>query len=162
MFNFVKKIFRSAAIANTGVYAVLKWKMAFHDVSRGHGARYYDAAFWEEVVALFKTKWREYEPASEDPEQVFEKRMDVYLEFLKYTILEKSKKHLTTSELEGVGEFIANASVLDLGHAILTDPERVAPIFDLLPRPWLETAGLTAEEFDKCYFQRTGKHRSLD
>jgi hypothetical protein len=37
----------------------------------------------------------------------------------------------------------------------------IAPIFDLLPRAWLITAGVTSEDFDRCYFQRTGKHRTV-
>ena len=43
----------------------------------------------------------------------------------------------------------------------MSDPEGVSPIFHLLPSAWLETAGVTAEQFDHCYFQRTGRHRAV-
>ena len=69
--------------------------------------------------------------------------------------------NLTTAQLEQVGRFFARASVLGLKAAILSDPERVSPIFHLLPRSWLETAGVTSEEFDRCYSERTGKQRTV-
>jgi hypothetical protein len=91
---------------------------------------------------------------------MLEQRLSVYLSFFENTVLKEAERgNLTNAQLEEVGIFIARASVLDLRVAILSDPARVSPFFDLLPRAWLEANGVTPDEFDLCYFQRTGKRR---
>ena len=39
------------------------------------------------------------------------------------------------------------------------DPESAALVFDLLPAEWLDAAAVTREEFNECYFRRTGRRR---
>jgi hypothetical protein len=162
MFNWFKKFHRSTAFASTSAAARLHWNFCFIKAARGSTARHYDIVFWREVADSFCAKWREIEPVSKDPTQLLEQRLSVYLSFLENTVLRQAEcGNLTIAQLEEAGVFIARASVLDLRDAVLSDPAGVSPIFDLLPRAWLETAGVTSEHFDHCYFQRTGKHRGV-
>jgi hypothetical protein len=161
MLDWFKRLHRSAAFASTSAAARMHWNFCFIKASRG-GARYFDMTFWQEVADSFLTKWREIEPAERDPGRLLEKRMDVYLGFLADKVLPQAEcGNLTTAQLEGAGVFIARASVLDLREALLSDPETAAPVFHLLPQPWLETARVSREEFDFYYTQRTGKNRDI-
>ena len=162
MFNWFKKLHRSAAFASTSAAAELHWNFCFIKAAHGSTARHYDIVFWREVADAFCAKWREIEPVSKDPTRIFEQRLNVYLSFLESTVLRQAQcGNLTIAQLEKVGGFIARASVLDLRDAVLSDPASVSPIFDLLPRAWLETAGVTSEHFDYCFSRRTGKHRGV-
>ena len=85
----------------------------------------------------------------------------MYLYFFKDRVLsQQGVARLTPAQLEQVGVFVALASVQGLEVAVLSEPKRAALVFDLLPTYWVEAAGISREQFDHCYFQRTGKHRA--
>ena len=160
MFNWLKKL----SIAGNAAAVTFYWKTSFMKVATRHGSsggRHHDFSFWKDVAEAFRVRWCEVAPPSNDPEGLLEQRLDVYLAFLRDTVLKEAQNgRITTAELEQIGEFIAQASVQELRIAVLSDPVRVSPIFDLLPRDWLETAEITPEQFELCYFQRTGKSRA--
>ena len=111
---------------------------------------------WENVTQRF-LKEKYIQQFSKDA-AVSEERFAAYLAFVDERILQQGYR-FGAEELERIGEFIAVASVLGLEESILSNPERAAIIFDLLPASWLNFIKMDADRFNELYSKHTGRKR---
>jgi hypothetical protein len=114
--------------------------------------------YWFGVISLFRDTVFSLDTLPESEIEQFDNRANVWLDFLANVVL-PHRRHFKILEMEGIGEFMALAVVMGLKTAILSNPERTALVYDLLPKDVLDSAGLGEVMFDNLFRKTTGRPR---